>query len=137
MPFFKNYSKNTYQHVYFGWCLGVILVAGKNLTVFLTDLSSRSKNLHPIGDPTGAGRPDRFPSLVQPTDRCIRIFTKKHIVVLLARSQGSVAASVFLAHVLDQVCATHGPRATIRPSRPVNVALDDGRIKFFFLNRFI
>ena len=32
----------------------------------------------------------------------------------------------------DQGCATHGPRATIRPSRPVNVALDDGRTKNFF-----
>ena len=39
---------------------------------------------------------------------------------------------------LDQGCATHGPRATIRPSRPVNVALDDGRTKKnFFLNQFI
>ena len=39
---------------------------------------------------------------------------------------------------LAQGCATHGPRATIRPSRPVNVALDDGRTKKnFFLNRFI
>ena len=36
--------------------------------------------------------------------------------------------------ILSQGCATHGPRATIRPSRPVNVALDDGRTKknFFF-----
>ena len=33
---------------------------------------------------------------------------------------------------LSQGCATHGPRATIRPSRPVNVALDDGRTKIFF-----
>ena len=28
--------------------------------------------------------------------------------------------------------ATHSPRATIRPSRPVNVALDNGRTKKFF-----
>ena len=40
--------------------------------------------------------------------------------------------------VIEQRGATHGPRATIRPYRPVNVALDDGRTKnIFFLNRFI
>ena len=39
---------------------------------------------------------------------------------------------VFESFVLNQGCATHGPRATIRPSRPVNVALDDGRTKNFF-----
>ena len=33
--------------------------------------------------------------------------------------------------LVKQGCATHGPRATIRPSRPVNVALDDGRTKKF------
>ena len=50
--------------------LKCILVARKeNLTGFSTDLTSRSKNLDPTGnpdqpvDPTGAGRPDRFPSL--------------------------------------------------------------------------
>ena len=32
-------------------------------------------------------------------------------------------------YAVEQGCATHGPRATIRPSRPVNVALDDGRQK--------
>ena len=39
---------------------------------------------------------------------------------------------ISLRHCLEQGCATHGPRATIRPSRPVNVALDDGRTKIFF-----
>ena len=38
---------------------------------------------------------------------------------------------IYFLITLDQGCATHGPRATIRPSRPVNVALDDGRTKKF------
>ena len=47
-----------------------LLVARKeNLTGFSTGLTGRSKNLDPTGnpnrpvDPTGASRPDRFPSL--------------------------------------------------------------------------
>ena len=52
--------------------LRCLLVARKeNLTGFSTGLTGRSKNLDPTGrstrpvpvDPTGAGRPDRFPSL--------------------------------------------------------------------------
>ena len=46
----------------------------------------------------------------------------------LMKRSGSLLKSI----ALEQGCATHGPRATIRPSRPVNVALDDGRTKNFF-----
>ena len=55
----------------------MFLIARKeNLSGFSTDLTGQSKNLDPTGnptgrstrpvqvDPTGAGRPDRFPSLV-------------------------------------------------------------------------
>ena len=45
-----------------------LLVARKeNLTGFSTGLTGRSKNLDPTGNPIGAGRPDRFPSLVHET----------------------------------------------------------------------
>ena len=51
--------------------LRCLLVARKeNLNGFSTGLTGRSKNLDPTRqpdrpvDPTGAGRPDRFPSLV-------------------------------------------------------------------------
>ena len=45
--------------------LRCLLVARKdNWTGFSTGLTGRSKNLDPTGNPTGAGRPDRFPSLV-------------------------------------------------------------------------
>ena len=41
-----------------------LLVARKeNLTGFSTGLTGRSKNLDLTGNPTGAGRPNRFPSL--------------------------------------------------------------------------
>ena len=44
--------------------LRCLLVAKtENLTGFSTGLTGRSKNLDPIGNPTGAGRPYRFPSL--------------------------------------------------------------------------
>ena len=37
---------------------------------------------------------------------------------------------------LDQACATHGPRATIRPPRAIGVAHCDGRtVLFFYLLR--
>ena len=46
--------------------LRCILVARKdNLTGFSTGLTNRSKNLDPTGNPTGAGRPDGFPSLAK------------------------------------------------------------------------
>ena len=42
----------------------VLVVRKENSTGFSTGLTGRSKNLDPTGNPTGAGRPDRFPSLV-------------------------------------------------------------------------
>ena len=49
-----------------------LLVARKhNLTGISTGLTGRSKNLDPTGNPTGAGRPDRFPSLIQNTQSLI------------------------------------------------------------------
>ena len=35
-------------------------------------------------------------------------------------------------YALEQACATHGPRATIRPPRAIAVAHGDGRTVFFF-----
>ena len=63
--------------------------------------------------------------------KCIGIYLK----VLFAESmKKNKLKRHFETNDLNQGCATHGPRATIRPSRPVNVALDDGRTKkiFFF-----
>ena len=45
-----------------------------NLTGVSTGLTGRSKNLDPTGNPTGAGRPDRFPSLLR-TKRTVPIGT--------------------------------------------------------------
>ena len=46
--------------------LRCLLVARKeNSTGFSTGWTGRSKNLDPTGNPTGAGSPNRFPSLVQ------------------------------------------------------------------------
>ena len=49
----------------FWMVLRCLLVARKeNSTGFSTGLTGRLKNLYPTENPTGAGRPDRFPSLV-------------------------------------------------------------------------
>ena len=46
--------------------LRCLLVARKeNSTGFSTGLTGRSKNLDPTGNPTGAGWPDQFPSLLR------------------------------------------------------------------------
>ena len=42
----------------------LLVVRKENLTGISTGLTGRSKNLDPTGNPTGAGRPDRFPSLI-------------------------------------------------------------------------
>ena len=60
----------------FWFVLKCLLVARKdNLTGFSTGSTGRSKNL----DPTGAGRPDRFPSLpwLPPLGRQDSIFSKE------------------------------------------------------------
>ena len=43
----------------------LLVARKKNFTGFSTALTGRSENLDPTGNPTGAGRPDRFPSLLQ------------------------------------------------------------------------
>ena len=55
MLFFINYLKNTCRYVYFGWCFGEFSCKKKNLTVFLTGLTGRSKKSRPDRpvDPTG------------------------------------------------------------------------------------
>ena len=63
--------------------------------------------------------------------RCVPYLTIFLFIIQICLSKDQI-------YTLRQGCATHGPRATIQPTRPVNVALDDGRTKKFFLkNQFI
>ena len=65
--------------------LRCLLVAKKdNSTGFSTGLTGRSKNLDPTGNPTGAGRPDRFQSLLHISKfrlvlRCFAVARKENL----------------------------------------------------------